>query len=65
MLDLRLELAMVSEWLRANHLTLNVDKTKYIVFGSKLILTLKPDLNLCVDNKKIERVSTINYLGML
>ena len=34
MLTLKIELAMVYEWLKANKLTLNVKKTKYIIFGS-------------------------------
>ena len=64
MLDLRLELSMVHEWLNANKLTLNVDKTKYIVFGTKHMLQNKPDLNLSMDGKKIERVSVMTYLGL-
>ena len=32
MLELRLELSVVHEWLKPNKLTLNVDKTKYMTF---------------------------------
>ena len=64
MLDLRLELSMVHEWLKAHKLTLNVEKTKYMVFGRKNMLQHKPDLNITIDGKKLERVSVMKYLGM-
>ena len=65
MLDLRIELSLIYEWLKANKLTLNADKTKYIVFGTNRQLTHKNDLNLKVGNKKIERVSSMKYLGII
>ena len=52
------------EWLKANKLTLNVEKTKYMVFGTRQHLQNKPDLNLIIDGKKLERVSVMKYLGM-
>ena len=64
MLDLQLELSAVHQWLNANKLTLNTDKTKYMVFGSKQMLRHKPDLNLSMNGKKLERVSVMNYLGV-
>ena len=65
MLNFRVELSIVSEWLKANRLSLNADKTKYMVFGSKNLLTTKPDLNLTVGDKSIERVSSTKYLGVI
>ena len=38
MLNLRLELSIVYEWLNANKLTLNAEKTKYVIFGTKTVL---------------------------
>ena len=35
MLNLRLEIDVVAEWLKAPELTLNTNKTKYVIFGSK------------------------------
>ena len=64
MLSLRIELSVVNEWLRANKLTLNASKTKYIVFGSRNKLQVKPDLNLSIGGKKIERVACMKYLGV-
>ena len=65
MLNFRVELTVVNEWLKANCLTLNADKTKYIIFGTRTQLKDKPDLRLTVGNKPIEWVATTKYLGML
>ena len=65
MMTLNIDLSIVSEWLRANKLTVNVNKTKYVVFGSRHQLQDKPDLNLNISGQKIERVSTMKYLGVL
>ena len=64
MLDLRLELSMVCEWLKANRHTLNAKKTEYMVFGSKHKLQHKPDLNITIDGQKSERVDVMKYLGV-
>ena len=37
-LNLCLEFSIVQKWLRANKLTLNVAKTKYIVFGHGVLI---------------------------
>ena len=39
MLELRLKLSMIYEWLNANMFTINADKTKYIIFGNRHMLT--------------------------
>ena len=65
MLNFSLELSIVSEWLKANHPTLNAEKNKYMVFGSRKLLTAKPDLNLMVGDKPIKRVSSTKYLGII
>ena len=51
-----LELSKISDWFKANKLTLNISKTKYILFR-------KPDMNvefkkysLSIDNHKIDRI---------
>ena len=63
-LDLHLELSMVCEWLKVNRLTLNVKKTKYMVFGSRTKLVHKPDLNITINGKNLERVEVMKYLGV-
>ena len=43
LLNLRLELSIVSEWLKANRLTLNTKKTKFVIFGSRQKLRPTPN----------------------
>ena len=64
-LTFQIELTVVCEWLRANKLTLNANKTKYVIFGTRQKLTSKPDLNSTVGDNKIERVSSLKYLGVI
>ena len=65
LLSLRLELSVVSEWLKANRLTLNVKKTKFVIFGSRQKLRYMPPLNLSINNEKLEQVTHIKYLGVI
>ena len=65
MLNFRVELTIVTEWLKANRLTLNAKKTKYVIFGTKQQLKDKPDLHLTVGNEPIEWVTSTKYLGMI
>ncbi len=64
-LTLQIELIIVCEWLKANKLTLNANKTKYVIFGNRHILNTKPNLNLHVGISKIERVDEMKYLGVI
>lgn len=59
---LNMELEHISDWLRCNKLSLNVQKTKYMIFH-------KPqkkvnDLNLVLNNTAIQRVSDFDFLGL-
>ncbi len=63
-LSLRIDLATVSEWLRANKLTLNVSKTKYMIMGSKNLVNKVNDQLVTIAGEKIDRVSVFKYLGM-
>ncbi len=65
LLNLRLELAVVSEWLKANRLTLNTKKTKFVVFGSRHRLRQVPVLNLSINGEKLEQVEHMKYLGVI
>ncbi len=65
-LNLRVELSTVDEWLKANRLTLNVKKTKYVIFGTRNKLEhVTRDLNLEIGSEQIERVSHMKYLGVI
>ena len=43
MLTLRIQVRVINEWLKANHLTLDVYKTKYVIFGSWHSLRDRPN----------------------
>ncbi|XP_042148844.1 uncharacterized protein LOC121837309 [Ixodes scapularis] len=58
------ELIVLQEWFNSNKLTLNINKTKYIVFRSN-----KKDVNtdgfqICTGNSILEEVSSFKYLGL-
>ena len=54
----------IQEWLNINKLSLNVNKTKYMIFHNhqRNIDDLIPDIRL--NNQAIERVSEFNFLGL-
>ena len=59
------ELAKITEWLRANKLSLNTGKTKYMLFRySQTPLRTIPKLDLKMDGKIIEKVDNFNFLGI-
>ena len=58
-----MELSKVSQWLAANKLSLNVAKTKFMVFHTHKKTVTYPDLYL--NGIKIERVTQFNYVGLI
>ena len=54
----------VADWFKANKLTLNVDKTKFMIFGSNVMLERFQDMQLMYGNNIIERVDEFKYLGV-
>ena len=58
------ELSHVHEWLLINKLSVNVRKTKFMIFHhqQRRIDTLIPDLKL--DSEPLEHVSEFNFLGL-
>ena len=61
---LNVELDKIFQWLCANKLSVNIKKTKYILFHNlhKNIENIKLDLKL--NNTLIERVNKFNFLGV-
>ena len=57
------QLNTISEWLLSNKLSLNIKKTKYMVFHTKQRRVLYP--NLYLNMMKIERVTQFNFLGIV
>ena len=56
------ELETVNLWLKANKLSLNVKKTKYMFFHKRKTL---PHINLSLNDVIIKNVSKFNYLGIV
>ena len=51
------ELIKASDWFKANKLTLNISKTKYILFRSKTLEHLDlSQLDIQIDGQSVERV---------
>ena len=64
-LDINNQLAKIFDWLSVNKLSLNVKKTKFVVFHAinKDIEELVPVLQ--INNIAIERVENFNFLGLI
>ena len=58
------ELNNICIWFKANKLSLNVDKTKFILFGKKGRNVNSRLFDVKMDNKNIERVSYTKFLGV-
>ena len=57
------ELPKVSDWLKANKLSLNVKKTNFMVFRNKKDNS-GPLLNLAINGETVEEVQCAKYLGI-
>ena len=54
------ELRLVKKWLHANKLSLNIDKTNYIIFHSSYVNVL-PGSNIKIGKKHIKRVKFVKF----
>ena len=57
------ELGHLSDWFKANKLSLNAGKTNFMLFGRKG-QSVKNELNITIDGNKIERVDHVKFLGV-
>ena len=55
-LEAKIELYKISDWFRANKLTLNISKTKYIWFRDKNHYVDFSGLSLSIENEEIKRI---------
>lgn len=62
--DMQYDLNLLCKWLYNNLLTLNADKTKYIIFHSPRKKIEKSSITLHTNNTIIEQVEQIKYLGL-
>ena len=61
--DITKELENITLWLKRNKLSLNVQKTKLMVFHRKQ-MQIK-ELNIVINGITIERVKSFNFLGLI
>ena len=59
------ELKTISNWCKFNKLSLNIDKTNFMIFKNRH--SNKPDLNfkIEIDDKNIKKVDVTKFLGIL
>ena len=57
------ELHLVSTWFKANKLSLNVNKTNFMIFQNKH--STYKDLNITIDGTIVKQVDTVKFLGLL
>ena len=63
---INVELANVSTWFKSNKLSLNVDKTKWLLFHPLSKRQLLPQIlpNVLIENKHIKREHVLKLLGV-
>ncbi len=60
------ELSKITDWLKINKLSLNVDKTKLMIFHTpQRNMELFNALNIKMDNLPVKRVKSFNFLGII
>ena len=58
-------LSKIAHWFKSNQLTLNIKKTKYMIFGSKYVLNNVSEFELVYDTNAVERIDKFKYLGVI
>ena len=65
--QLNLNFSSICDWLIDNKLSIHLgeDKTKSILFGTKLYIKRAEPLNIVYDNVKIKQCTKVTYLGCI
>ena len=63
--SLNYNLNLIARWFKENNLTLNLDKTKFMLFGTTHNLDKFKDISLIYDGNVIEQVDHFKYLGIV
>ena len=64
MSKINIDLSNISTWLKSNRLSLNVDKTHFILFKPKK-KKISDTIDIRIDNKLISEVSQCKFLGVI
>ena len=59
------ELEKINKWMSQNHLKLNISKTKFMIFASRLKTSPPIKITLKIGTQEIEQVSHYKYLGLI
>jgi len=59
------ELINIVEWLRSNRLSLNIEKTNFMVFHTIRRNVDMSDIGLFIDRKRIEKVDNVKFIGVI
>ena len=62
--NINTDLQSLSKWLNENLLTLNYDKTKFLIFANKKQLKTYSNINITINNQKIKQGQSFKYLGV-
>ena len=62
--SLNAELLKINEWLQINKLSLNISKSKYMIFQKEVYKDVE-HVTLNIDNTNIERVYEFIFLGLI
>ena len=63
--NINAELQLITDWMSLNKLSLNAKKTKMMIFHYPNKHMKNVQLNLFINNTKIERVKEFNFLGVM
>jgi len=63
-MEINNEIFKINNWLKANKLSVNIDKTSFMTFNTSNKYIGLPELKLKIDDKKIERVSQFDFPGI-
>ena len=58
------DLRMLTKWCRNNQLTININKTKVMLFGSRNMLKRGTRNDIFINETKLQYVNRFNYLGI-
>ena len=59
------DLEKLNNWLKLNHLTLSISKSKFMIIGSSQRLNKIDSISFKVDNIDLDEVSSFKYLGIV
>ena len=62
-MNINVEVSKIAEWLKANKLSLNIPKTKYIIFERPGTMPINIDLK--INSTIVSRVEEFNFLGLI